>query len=56
MTEFILAVIARIGKYVEAHPDHVHEVSQIFRSVTNKRLTHDVFCAAEQSIIKGVLH
>jgi hypothetical protein len=47
MTEFITALIATTLKYVEAHLDHVHGASQLFRPVTDKTLNQDMFCAAD---------
>jgi hypothetical protein len=45
MTEFISAVIGAPLKYVEAHPDHVHNAN-------DKTLTLDMLCAADQSVLE----
>jgi hypothetical protein len=42
MTEFINGIIATMIKYIDAHHDHIHEPSQIFRPVTDKTLTQDM--------------
>jgi hypothetical protein len=54
MTEFITAAIATILKYVEAHPDHANEASQIFRLVTHKTLTPDMLCVPDQPILERI--
>jgi hypothetical protein len=54
MTEFITAVIAITMKYVDAHPDHAHETSQIFTPVSDKTLTREMLCAAEQSVMERI--
>jgi hypothetical protein len=36
MSDFITAVIASTLRYAEAHPDHVHEASEIFRPMTDE--------------------
>jgi hypothetical protein len=46
-TEFIITLIATASKYVESHPDFVHEMSRIFRPVADITLTRDMFRAAE---------
>jgi hypothetical protein len=54
MTEFITAVIATTLAYVDAHPDHAHEPSQIFRPVSDKTLTGDLLSAADQAVLEKI--
>jgi hypothetical protein len=54
MTEFITVVIATTVKYVETHPNHVHEVSEILKPVMHKTLTQDMFCVGKQSILQKI--
>jgi hypothetical protein len=54
MTECITCFIATAMKYVNAHPDHIHELSQIFRPLTNKSLIQDVLRAADELILEKI--
>jgi hypothetical protein len=54
MNEFMTGVIATTMKYVDAHPDHIHQSSQIFRPVTNKTLTQNMLHAADELIIEEI--
>jgi hypothetical protein len=50
MMEFIAAVIAVSIRHAEAHPEHSHELVQIFRPVSVKTLTANTLQAAAEII------
>jgi hypothetical protein len=54
MTEFVTDVVAITIKYADAHSDHIHEPSQIFRPVADKTLTQDVLRAADELILEKI--
>jgi hypothetical protein len=52
LTEFITLSVATSLKDVDARPDHVRKVAQIFRSVTGKTAAQGKLCAPERSILE----
>jgi hypothetical protein len=53
MIEFITAVTAITLKYIEAHPDYVHQASQIFRPVADKTRVKTCFAKSVLEKVKG---
>jgi hypothetical protein len=54
MAEFITGVIATTIKYLDAHPDHIHEPSQIFWAATDKNITQNMLRAADEVILEKI--